>query len=71
MISGNFDVSNFEKPPWFDEKLFEDGKKFYSKFQVGCSFSMLVSLIMGLSFESLLKVLIFTERSETGRKAYW
>merc|ERR1711937_684830 len=32
---------------------------------------MLVSLVMGLSFKSLLDVLVYTEKSETPKKAFW
>ena len=45
-IKGSFD-REFEKPVWFDEKKFEEGKKFYRDHAAACGFSMLVSLISG------------------------
>ena len=65
---GSFD-REFKKPDWFDERRFEDGKQFYKDHVAACSFSMLVSLISGLSFKELLHVLVFTEKSDTHRKA--
>jgi len=67
---GNFDVS-FAKPIWFDPKLFKEGREFYQEYRFGCVTSMLVSLVMGLSFKSLLDVLVYTEKSETPKKAFW
>ena len=45
-IKGSFD-REFEKPVWFDEKKFEEGKKFYGDHAAACGFSMFVSLISG------------------------
>jgi len=38
---------------------------------VACVTSMLLSLVMGLSFDTLLDVLVYTNASDTPKKAYW
>ncbi len=43
---GSFD-RDIEKPVWFNEKKFEEGKKFYRDHVAACGFSMMVSLISG------------------------
>lgn len=69
-LEGEFDAE-YNKPEWFDKKLFREGQEFYKTYKVGCVTSMLISLVMGLSFKDLLEVLVFTNRSETPKKAFW
>jgi len=60
----------YERPTWFDKELFEQGRQFYAEYKAGCVSSMLLSLIMGLAFDPLLKVLVYTGKSDTALKSY-
>ena len=61
----------FQKPKWFDQKLFDEGRQFMYKYELACGISSLISLILGLSFERLLNVLVFTNFSDTKEKSFW
>jgi len=67
---GAFDQS-FEKPPWFDEKMFEQGRAFYKKYQFACVFSNVVNLVMSLAFKSVIDVLVYTKHSDSISKSFW
>lgn len=68
--NGNFD-QDFRKPDWFDQKLFDEGRQFANKYNFACSMSSLTSLVLGLSFERLLEVLVYTNFSDTKEKSFW
>ena len=46
-------------------------KKFQQKYDLACSISSLISLVLGLSFERLLNVLVYTNFSDTKEKSFW
>ena len=56
-------------PDGFDLHKFNKGKKFFQDNIFSCTFSMLASLISGLSVINLLKPLVFTEQSDSPIKA--
>ncbi|XP_065560317.1 uncharacterized protein LOC136027213 isoform X2 [Artemia franciscana] len=58
-----------EIPEWFDIERFEDGKKFVQKYLFCIALSQFLSLFAGLSFNRLLKPLIYSKNSETPKKA--
>ena len=45
--------------------------KFANKYNFACSISSLTSLVLGLSFERLLEVLVYTNFSDTKEKSFW
>jgi hypothetical protein len=67
----NFDeIPNGKKPVWFNQEKFNAGRQFVQSYYGGVIFSHFVSLIMMLFSPQGLKQLIFTERSQTPKKAY-
>lgn len=69
-VKGEFDCK-LEKPEWFDQELWEQGRAFYHEYSHGTAVSSLISLIFGLSFERLLNILVWTNESDTKKKSFW
>ncbi|CAG5080576.1 Oidioi.mRNA.OKI2018_I69.PAR.g9652.t1.cds [Oikopleura dioica] len=64
-------LKTFEKPDYYDDKLFHEGREFYRKYKGACIFSMALSVVAGHVFENVTKVMVFTKRTETSRSAFW
>ena len=61
-------LKTFEKPDYYDDKLFHEGREFYRKYKGACIFSMALSVVAGHVFENVTKVMVFTKRTETSRR---
>lgn len=59
-----------ELPEWFDEKQFNQARKFYDENSYSFSSSMLQGLVAVLSVPSILRVLVGTRRSSSVFTAY-
>ena len=59
-----------EKPDWFDELKFKAGQDFVNKYFGSIFFAHLIGLLTMLFSPRALKPLIYTNKSETPRKAY-
>lgn len=64
-------LKSFEKPDYYDDKLFHEGRDFYRRYKGACIFSMALSVIAGHVFENVTKVMVFTKKTETSRSAFW
>jgi ER-bound oxygenase mpaB/B'/Rubber oxygenase, catalytic domain len=59
-----------EKPGWFDELKFKAGQDFVDKYFGSLFYAHLIGLLATLFSPRALKPLIYTNKSETPRKAY-
>ncbi|KAG7163506.1 uncharacterized protein LOC121872564 [Homarus americanus] len=58
-----------EAPEWLDRELFNRGRQFYQRYLFCIFFSDLLSLLVMFSISRILRPLIYTERSDTPRRA--
>ena len=57
-------------PSGFDEAKFNRGRQFFRDNLFSCCMGMFYALILGLCFPDFLKTLVFTNKSDTPRKAH-
>ncbi|KAK3603087.1 hypothetical protein CHS0354_015783 [Potamilus streckersoni] len=65
----NIDIV-YEPPDNFDKNKFDRGRQFFINNIWSCTLAMIFSLIVGLSVINLLDVLVFTQQSDTPKKAF-
>ncbi|KAL3842533.1 hypothetical protein ACJMK2_020534 [Sinanodonta woodiana] len=66
---GDFDRL-YEPPDDFDKNKFDRGREFFINNIWSCTLAMQFSLVLGLSVINLLDVLVFTQESDTPKKAF-
>ncbi|KAM3963989.1 uncharacterized protein ACR2FA_002028 [Aphomia sociella] len=57
-------------PKWYDEKKFNNGRRFYWDYSFFLATSMLIGLLAVISVPSILKILVSTRRSNSTFTAY-
>ncbi|XP_018330912.1 uncharacterized protein LOC108740896 [Agrilus planipennis] len=57
-------------PPFYNEEKFKRGQQFYNKYLFSLFFAKLMGLIATLCVPTILKILMFTDMSDTPYKAY-
>ena len=68
-LDGDCGSSPSIKPSWLDEQKFHGGQEFFEKNSVGITMSMHFSLVSGFVILNLLEPLVFTNHSDTPKKA--
>ncbi|XP_026476273.1 uncharacterized protein LOC113381812, partial [Ctenocephalides felis] len=64
------DEQNIDLPTWFDEEKFARGQKYYYKNSYGMFVGKLCGLIAVLAVPTILRILMFTQRSSVPFTAY-
>ncbi|XP_055374834.1 rubber oxygenase-like isoform X2 [Condylostylus longicornis] len=69
-VDTEINTDQIELPPWYDEKLFRKGQKYYTHNIFAIFIGMLLGLIAVLSIPTILKILISTKKSSNNKTAY-